>query len=71
MKLFSKLDEMHQPSSMTRARTVASAAPFTPIAGAPQRPKIKMEFRMMFRMTAPELIQAEREACSLTRMIAR
>ena len=62
---------MHQASSMTRAMTVANAAPRTPIAGTPNQPKMKTAFKTMFRITAPELIHADREACSLTRMIAR
>ena len=56
---------------MTRAMTVANAAPRTPIAGTPNQPKMKTAFKTMFRITAPELIHADREACSLTRMIAR
>ena len=56
---------------MIRAATVASAAPFTPSAGIMARPKIKTAFSPMFNTTAPELIQAERVACPLTRIIAR
>ena len=44
-------------SSTPRAMEVAQAAPRTPRAGTPSRPKMSTALRMMFRTTAEELIR--------------
>ena len=45
-------------SSTTLATTVAKAAPFTPILGIPNKPKMKIAFKIIFNITATELIFA-------------
>lgn len=46
-----------QASSTPRAMAVAKAAPRTPRAGKPSRPKMSRALRMMFSTTAEELIR--------------
>ena len=62
---------MHSPSSATRDRVVASAAPRASIRGAPSRPKMNTAFSRMFSTTAVLEIQAPGAACSVTFMVAR
>ena len=71
MYVFWQDDAIAHTSSTTRAINVANAAPRTPIAGAPSKPKINIAFRTIFSTTVVELIQAVRDACSLTFMIAK
>ena len=62
---------MHSPSSITRESVVASAAPRAFMRGRPRRPKMNTAFRIIFAMTAEELIQATGVTWSVNFITAR